>query len=236
MRRRIIFGLAGGGIFVAGLLAGMIFSGALPVFASSNNASTHHTSSAKADSNAYCQLYEQQLAHDLGVTTDKLEQANQDAAQKTIDKMYADGKLTAYEKSQLEQHLQQLKSNPCQALSKAGAGTGSATTTNGGLNGLAANFRPALETAVAGKLGITTTTLDADLAAGQTVPQIAKARNVDISGVNAAYLAQVQTALSQAVSGGFITQAQSDMAYQAIQRSVDNGHYPLLDTSYGRQP
>ncbi len=234
MRKRIVFGLAGGGIFIAGLLAGMIFSGALPVFASSNNASTHHTSSAKADSNAYCQLYEQQLAHDLGVTTDKLEQANQDAAQKTIDKMYADGKLTTYEKSQIEQHLQQLKSNPCQALSKSQVGTGSAST--GGLNSLAANFRPALEKAVAGKLGITTTTLDADLAGGQTVPQIAKARNVDISSVNAAYLAQVQTALSQAVSGGFITQAQSDMAYQAIQRSVDNGHYPLLDTSYGRQP
>ncbi len=234
MRRRIVFGLAGGGIFIAGLLAGMIFSGALPVFASSNNASTHHTSSAKADGNAYCQLYEQQLAHDLGVTTDKLEQANQDAAQKTIDKMYADGKLTTYEKSQLEQHLQQLKSNPCQALSKSRVGTGSATT--GGLNSLAANFRPALEQAVAGKLGITTTTLDADLAAGQTIPQIAKARNVDINSVNAAYLAQVQMALSQAVSGGFITQAQSTMAYQAIQRSVANGHYPLLDTSYGHQP
>lgn len=234
MRRRIVFGLAGGGIFIAGLLAGMIFSGALPVFASTSNASTHHTNNAKADSNAYCQLYEQQLAHDLGVTTDKLEQANQDAAQKTIDKMYADGKLTAYEKSQLEQRLQQLKSNPCQALSKGQIGMSSSA--KGGLNDLAGSARPALEKAVADKLGITTTTLDADLAAGQTIPQIAKARNIDISGVNTAYLAQVQTTLSQAVSGGFITQAQSDMAYQAIQRSVAAGRYPLLDNSYGRHP
>lgn len=231
MRRRIVFGLAGGGIFLAGLLAGMIFSGTLPVFASNSNTNTHRATTPKADNNAYCQLYEQQLAKDLGVTTTQLEQANQDAAQKTIDKMYADGKITAYEKSQLEQHLQQFKSNPCQALAKGQIGMGSNTT--GGMSALASSARPALEQAVAGKLGISTATLDADLAAGQTIPQIAQARHVAIGDVNAAYLAQVQTMLSQAVSGGYITQAQSDMAYQAIQRSVANGHYPMLDQRYG---
>lgn len=229
MRKRIIFGLAGSGIFVAGLLAGMIFSGALPVFASNSSTNTHRASAAKAGNNAYCQVYEQQLAQDLGVTTAKLEQANQDAAQKTIDKMYADGKITSYEKSQLEQRLQQFKSNPCQALNQRQFSKNGGAAAAGGLNSLANSARPALEKAVADKLGITTATLDANLAAGQTIPQIAKAHNVAISDVNAAYLAQVQTTLSQAVSGGFITQAQSSMAYQAIQRSVANGHYPLLE-------
>ncbi|MGZ3601469.1 MAG: hypothetical protein ACXWQ5_17660 [Ktedonobacterales bacterium] len=227
MRKRIAFGLAGSGIFLAGLLAGMIFSGALPVFASNSKADTPRASTPTSGANAYCQLYEQQLAKDLGVTTAKLEQANQDAAQKTIDKMYADGKITAYEKSQLEQKLQQLKSNPCQALSKGKLATGSAA--QGGLSSLASSARPALEKAVADKLGITSTTLQANLAAGQTIPQIAQAHHVTIADVNAAYLAQVQAMLAQAVSGGFITQDQSTMAYQAIQRSVTNGHYPLLE-------
>ena len=231
MRKRIVFGLAGGGIFLAGLLAGIIFSGALPVFASNNNTNTHHATTPRADNNAYCQLYEQQLAHDLGVTTAQLEQANLDAAQKTIAKMYADGKITAYEKSQLEQHLQQFKSNPCQALAKGQAGMGN--NTHGALSALASTARPALEKAVAGKLGITTATLDADLASGQTISQIAQSRHIAISDINAAYLAQVQTMLSQAVSGGYITQTQSDMAYQAIQQSVANGHYPMLDQHSG---
>lgn len=234
MRKRIVFGLAGSGIFLVGLLVGIIFSGALPVFASNSNANAQRASTPRANNNAYCQLYEQQLAQDLGVTTAKLEQANQDAAQKTIDKMYADGKITAYEKSQLEQRLQQFKSNPCQALSKVQ--TGKASGANGALNALASGARPALEKAVADKLGITTATLEADLAAGQTIPQIAQARHVATSDVNAAYLAQVQTTLSQAVTGGFITQAQSNIAYQAIQRAVTNGHYPLLEQGKDRQP
>lgn len=233
MRKRIAIGLAGGGIFVAGLLAGMIFSGALPVFASNSNTNAHHASTPKTTNNAYCQLYEQQLAQDLGVTTAKLEQANQDAAQKTIDKMYADGTITSYEKSQLEQRLQQFKSNPCQALSKNKIAAGN--NTKDGISALASSARPALEKAVADKLGISTATLDAELAAGQTIPQIAQTRHIAITDVNSAYLAQVQTTLSQAVSGGYITQAQSDMAYQAIQRSVSNGHYPLLEQS-GRHP
>lgn len=232
MRKRILFGLAGGSIFIAGLLAGMIFSGALPVFASNSNTHTHSASTPKANNNVYCQVYEQQLAQNLGVTTAKLEQANQDAAQKTIDKMYADGKITAFEKSQIEQRLQQFKSNPCQALSKGQLGMMSGA--QNGLSGLASGARPALEKVVADKLGITTTTLEADLASGQTIPQIAQARHVAISDVNAAYLAQVQTMLSQAVSGGFITQAQSDMASQAIQRSVANGHYPMLEQGHTR--
>ena len=230
MRKPIVIGLAGSAIFLAGLLAGMIFSGALPVFASNSNANTPRASTPTADNNAYCQLYEQQLATDLGVTTAKLEQANQDATQKTINKMYADGKITAYEKSQLEQRLQQFQSTPCKALSQGQINKGS--NAKDGLSALASGARPALAKVVADKLGITTTTLDADLTAGQTIPHIAQSRHVALGDVNATYLAQIQTTLAQAVSGGFITQAQSDMAYQAIQRSVASGHYPLLEKGY----
>lgn len=141
--------------------------------------------------------------------------------------MYADGTITAYEKTQLEHHLQQFKSNPCQALSKGQFAM--SNNAKDSISALASSARPALEKAVADKLGITTAALEADLAAGQTIPQIAQTRHVTINDVNAAYLGQIQTTLSQAVSGGFITQAQSNMAYQAIQRSVTNGHYPLLE-------
>jgi hypothetical protein len=104
MRKRVLFGLAGGGIFAAGLLIGMMTNG-FSVFASSSSPANTTASSASGN---YCQLYAQTLANDLHVTTAQLQQANQDALQKVIDQMYADGKITAAQKSKLEARLQQL--------------------------------------------------------------------------------------------------------------------------------
>src|SRR5215470_2928358 len=95
MRKRVLFGLAGGGIFAAGLLIGMLSNG-FSVFASSGSPS--NTTSTAANGN-YCQLYAQTLAHDLHVSTTQLQQANQDALQKVIDQVFADGKITAAQKS-----------------------------------------------------------------------------------------------------------------------------------------
>jgi hypothetical protein len=50
-----------------------------------------------------------------------------------------------------------------------------------------------------------------------------------VSDVNNAYLGAVKSQLAQAVSSGFITQAQSDQAYSVIQQAVANGHYPMLE-------
>src|SRR6185437_15709071 len=96
--------------------------------------------------------------------------------------------------------------------------------------------RSAIASAVAGALKISTSTLDSDLAVGQTIPQIAAAQKVNLSDVNTAYLNAVKSQLSSAVSAGTITQAQSDAAYSKVQQAVQSGNYPLLGMRGHKSP
>ena len=89
-------------------------------------------------------------------------------------------------------------------------------------------------TPVAASLGISTSTLESDLKAGQTIPEIAKARNVSLSAVNSAYLGAVKSLLSQAVTKKEITQDESNTIYSHVTASVNAGHYPLLRGAGGR--
>src|SRR5215831_17790831 len=100
MHKRVLLGLGIAGVFLAGLLVGGIVSGALPAFASSNAGSASGAAKTKAD---YCALYEQTLAKDLKISTSDLEKANADALQAVINQMASDGKITAQQKTQLEQ-------------------------------------------------------------------------------------------------------------------------------------
>lgn len=226
MRKRVGWGLAISGVFLAGLLAGMIFSGALPVFAS-NSSANNARANTKGD---YCQLYEQTLLKNLpGVSQSQLEQANAAAIQAVIDQMAKDGKITDAQKSALEQKAAQLKSHPCAhlgALVGHGAGKHGAGGPAGNLGADLKGARQAIVASVASAIGISPDTLNTDLANGQTLSQIAGAK---LSAAHDAYLSAVKAQLAQAVSSGKITQAQSDMASNAIQQAVSNGHYPLLE-------
>ena len=223
MRRRIIYGAAGVGIFVVGLLAGMITSGGLPVFASSNSGTPATTTATKGD---YCQLYIQTLANDLKVTPSKLTQSNQAALDAVVNQMAADGKITAAQKSKLEKAITNIGSNPCAYLNKMiqHARQGKAAQVLGAT-------RTKLIDAVAPALNLTPATLQADLKAGQTIPAIAKTQNVPIATVNTAYLNEVQALLAKAVSSGMLSQVQSTAISQQISTMVSAGHYPLLEKS-----
>lgn len=220
-KKQLLLGIAGGGLLLIGVLVGVIFGGNLRALAAGN-------STAQATPNAragYCQLYVQTLASDLGVSTDKLKSANQDAAQKVIDQMAKDGKISAAEKDKLTQAIQKYGSNPCAFLHLRGAGKGM----RGDIGKALAPARTAVESAVAGSLKVSTSTLENDLAAGKTIPQIATAQKVSLSDVNTAYLNAIKTQLSAAVSSGLITQDQSNAIYARVQQAVQNGHYPLLE-------
>ena len=65
-------------------------------------------------------------------------------------------------------------------------------------------------TAVAGYLGLSATQLQADLANGQTLAQIAKAQGKSIDGLVAAMTVQVKKGLDAAVAGGMLTQGQAN--------------------------
>ncbi|HEX5441578.1 MAG TPA: hypothetical protein VFW76_11890 [Ktedonobacterales bacterium] len=222
MRKKVLLGVAGGVLLVVGVLAGMIFGDNIRALAAGNtNATAQATPGNRA---SYCQLYMQTLASDLGTTTDKLKSANQDAAQKVINQLASDGKITAAQKAELTQALQKYGSNPC-AFVKSAKGLRQGLA---GVQRALGPARAAVESAVAGALKISTSTLQSDLAAGQTIPQIATAQKVNLSDVNTAYLNAVKSQLSSAVSAGTITQAQSDAVYSRAQQAVRSGTYPLL--------
>lgn len=224
MKKHMLLGLAGGALLLVGVLAGVVFGDNLRALAAGNTPAA--PKATPGNQNSYCQMYLDTLAKDLGVTPDKLKSANQDAAQKVINQMASDGKITADQKARLTQALQKYASSPCAFVdmraARKGLGDGA------GLQQAFAPARAAVESAVAGSLKISTSTLKSDLAAGQTIPQIAAAQKVNISDVNTAYLNAVKTQLANAVSAGMITQSQSDAIYARVQQAVQSGHYPLL--------
>lgn len=225
MRKRILIAAGVGGIFVVGLLAGMLSSGGLPVFAA--NSTPRQAQATNAD---YCKLYEDTLAQQLGKTNAQLEAANKVAAQKVIDQMAADGKITAAQKTQLENALNQNASNPCQAIGKFIGGHGPRGGAFGGEFGAALKgARQDILNAVAGALHMQPADLQTALTGGKTVAQLASDQKVDVSAVQSAYIGAVKADLAKAVSAGQITQQQSDMALSAVQQAVNAGHYPLLD-------
>lgn len=230
MNNRIALGIGGGLLVVVGLMLGIVLGPSLQALANGS-----HVSAAKANPAAdpYCQLYEQTVMRDLGVSQSQLENANKDGMQSVIDKLYADKKITQAQKAQAEQQLSQYASNPCVALKTLGkhaAGSSFAGATGSAAFGAA---RTAVVTAVASALHLTPAALETDLQNHQTIAQITTAQGVSKASVDAAYLSAVKAQLTNAVSKNELTQAQSDMAYSGLQQAVASGQYPLLDSKGG---
>ena len=229
MRKRIIMGVAGASLILVGIFAGFIVSGGIPVFASRNSDIAASVSQATpGNATSYCQFYEQTLAKQLGVSESKLESANSAALQTVIKQMAKDGTITSQQETKLLQTVQKYGSQPCSHLNQF------AHWAKGNNHHSLAEARHSIMTPVAARLGISTSTLESDLKAGQTIPEIAKAHNVSLSAVNSAYLGAVKSLLSQAVSKKEITQDESNTIYSHVTASVNAGRYPLLGGAGGR--
>lgn len=225
MSKRTLIGVGGGLLLAVGLVIGVIVGPSLQALAAGA-----HPAAAKTTPTAtgYCQLYEQTVMKDLGVSQSQLESANKDALQKVIDQMSADGKITPAQKSQAEQALSKYASNPCVAL-QAAAQQKQAQGVSASQSQAISSARSDLLAAVAGAMNTSSSTLQSELGAGKTVSQIITEKGASKSAVDTAYMKAVQAELAKAVSAGQLTQAQSDMATTFIQQAVSSGHYPLLD-------
>lgn len=232
MGKRALLGIGGAALLTLGLVLGIIVGPSLQALA----AGGHPRAAAQATPTAtdYCSLYIQTVSQDTGVSPSQLESANQDALQKVIDKMYADGKLTPAQKAQAEQELAEYAKNPCAAIQAAMKAHGTSAGTASSAQAQAVkDARAAIVSAVAGALNISPSALESELQAGKTVAQITSEHGAKKSAVDAAYLKAVQAQLAKAVSDGSLTQTQSDMAYSLLQQQVSGGHYPLLDAGSG---
>lgn len=222
MHKLLVRALIGSGLLFLGMVIGIV-GGRLPVFASILAPQT--STSASVSAGDYCHFYELTLANDLHVSTSALEQANQDALQKTIDQLAKDGKITPAEQAALQGAVQKFGADPCTSLPQALA----ALAHNPALKQELRVIHATLVTAVAKSLHLAPATLEADLAQGMTIPQLAQEQKVPLADVNAAYLGSVKAILAQFVKGQDITQDQSGLLFSIVQQAVSRGHYPLLE-------
>lgn len=242
--RSVLFGLAGLGLLLVGLASGLALGGAFSGRAAAqaqgnaqgnaqagvvttNSTSNLASKAMSADSAKYCRIYESALAQQLKIDQSTLESANVVAIKATLAQMAADGQITQTEETQMAAFASQLGANPCAQLTSH-----SALGALAGNSQLTAQFlaaRSALLDSTAKALGITSAALSSDLANGQTVSAVAVAQHVDLKRVENAYTSAANTFLAQAVSTGVITSAQKDEISTMLQKSVGQGHFPLLD-------
>jgi hypothetical protein len=152
---------------------------------------------------AACQAYRGHLATQLGVSQAKLDAASAAALKATIQDQVTSGKLTQAQADKIEAKL------PTTGLCSAA------------INGLgrakAAVATSAYLTAAAGALGMTEAELKQDLKKGQTLSQVAAAKNVTEADFKAKVVAALKTKLDAAVSAKMITQAQEDAQLAKLQ-------------------
>jgi hypothetical protein len=223
LRKKWVLGIVGAGLLVVGMAAGVAMASNFNAFAGSYTP----MATATTTPNAYCQLYLNTVAGKLGKQVSDLTSANQAGMQAVIDQMAKDGKITADQKTQLEQKLQNAASNPCALLGALRFGRGAKG--GGALGGALSTARSTVEQKVADALKISVSTLESDLKSGQTVQQIATSQKADYNSVKTAYLNAVQDQLNAAVGNKTITQPQSTAIFAKIQQAVNNNQFPLLE-------
>jgi len=133
------------------------------------------------------------IAAAQGVEMADVQAAAQAAAQEVIEAAVADGTLTQEQADMMLQH-------------KGGFGGPGRMGPPPQLEGL----KEATEAAVAETLGMTVEELQAAHEAGQTMPEIAKEKDVHMADIQAAAETAKQAFIEQAVADGTITQEQAD--------------------------
>ena len=105
------------------------------------------------------------------------------------------------------------------------------TNSNPGFTSTSATINQAVQSNMASTLGISTSTLQSDLNAGESLADIAQAQNKQMSEVNTAYLNAVQNELKTLVSAGQMSQDQANQLYTQEQTNVNNGQYTYLQST-----
>ena len=101
------------------------------------------------------------------------------------------------------------------------AGGGAAYASGGSHSAGKAGGKGAVISAVTGYLGLSAKQLRADLAAGQTLAQIATAQGKTVSGLEQKIESAVKSRLDRAVSAGKITSGQEQMILSRLQSRLD---------------
>jgi hypothetical protein len=164
----------------------------------------------------YWELFVKTFAENLGVNVTKLDSAFVTAINTTVDQAVQDGKIT-------QSQADSIKSRYSQGLSGLNNGNGLPLLGIGrgfdrqGMNG----WDYLTNSDIASALGISETDLNSDFQAGQSIADIAKAQNKDLSTVKQTLLADVKSRLDSDVSNDKLTQSQAEQIYQNLSNSID---------------
>jgi hypothetical protein len=210
------FGLLGAGA----LLGGALVMG-VPAFAAGPGSTAASTPTPRATSapSKYCQAYEQTLASKLQVSQSDLESANQAAIQAALQQAVADGTLTQAQADAMVKRLTSNGAHLCPGFGRAATGPN---------QGAAGKIRQAVVAAVASKLGMNATTLQQQIAGGQTIVALAGQHQLSQSDLNTLILATVKSQLDSAVSAQTITSAQEQTMLDRITKQVNAGQYGAI--------
>jgi hypothetical protein len=194
------------------------------------NAQTSPASPAATATQAavnYANVFIGKLATALGVTQDKLSAGISSASTATIDEALKNQDITKAQADQLKLDVQNGRSPFLgeRGFGKRGFGGGRdggpGMMGGRGMGGM--GFQIATLEAAAKSLGMTATDLEAQLRSGQTITQIATAKNVPVKTVQDAVLGALQTQLAAEVKAGRLTQAQADEILARAKADPDFG-------------
>lgn len=172
------------------------------------------------DTTAYCDLWRQTFADQLGVSVDDLTPAAKAAAIATIDEAVANGDLPEDIAARMKDQIESATGDGCRLL---GAGFHA-----WGRHMARVDWAHDWVGAAADALGIDQAELASDLRSGQTLQEIADAQGVSYDDVSQAILDAAQADLSALVDAGKITQDRADQALANLSDRLDAGEFPPM--------
>ncbi|MCW5852028.1 MAG: hypothetical protein KIT87_18285 [Anaerolineae bacterium] len=162
------------------------------------------------------------LAKRLNSTPEAIQQAMRDAAKDVVAQAVTNGKLTQDQAAQANGRIDRW-----QGQAPFGFLTGRPAPA--GLNKARAFLSKAGLEAAAQALGMTPQDLKAELDKGQTLRQVAQAKNVDPAKVEKAVADALKAEVDKAVTAGKLTQARADQAKMRIDQTASK----LMDAPLG---
>jgi polyhydroxyalkanoate synthesis regulator phasin len=197
------------------IVFGAFFSAPSPVQAKSRSFLGANSTTA---TDPYCEAYQKDLAHRLHTSVTTLEQAQQAAFTDMLNQMVKDGKLTQKQATAIEQRY---KGHMACNYRHAPAIPFQRYV----IHQFATQYRAYILNAVAPSLHLTSQQLDTQLKSGKSLSQIAAAQHVSQADLKTSVNDAIQSALTQAVKDGNLTQSQATYLSQYVKSNPEILNY-----------
>jgi AraC-like DNA-binding protein len=172
---------------------------------------------ASGDSSSPGRSFFDSVAHHLGISSQKLEDATKAAAIDQVEAALKEGRITQAEADALERRIESGDYPPF-----FGPLIGPRFGPDFDRPGAPPFFFGEKLSSAAEYLGLTEAELRTKLNQGQTLAQIAKAQGKSVAGLKDAMLKATKAKLDQLVEDGRLTQAEADEMYERFQSRLDD--------------